>query len=144
MRNIYFFTFEKDWRKAPVAFWVHVPVPGTDKLCSPPAPEEIPHKGYLFLHVEFETHDLVFSSPAQLDHFIDVLASKPLPTSTQLSLRRGQPTGPNSHWLSRLPASVKSPRKREKLVDLLRAVRAEVVGQSASHAFQPRSSARLN
>ncbi|MBI3712153.1 MAG: hypothetical protein HY253_04205 [Burkholderiales bacterium] len=138
MKNTYFFSYEKDWRKAPLAFWVHVPIPGTDRLCSPPAPEEIPHKGYLFLHVEFEAHDFVFSSPAQLDHFIDVLASKPLPTSTQLSLRRGQPVGPNSHWLSRLPATVKSPRRREKLVDLLRAIRVDVVNESAGHVFQPK------
>lgn len=89
----------------------------------------IPHKGYLFLHVEFEAYDLQFSSPAQLDHFIEVLASKPLPTSRQLSLRRGLPVGPNSHWLSRLPSALKAPRKREELIRALGAIRTKVVSQ---------------
>jgi len=144
MKPHFYFTFEPDWRKAPVAFWVHVPVPGTAKECSPPSPEAIPHRGYLFLHVEVDAYDLQFSAPAQLDHFIDVMASKPLPTSQQLSLRRGQPVGPNSHWLSRLPSSLKAPRKREKLVQLLRSVRAQVVAQGANHAFQLTPSAQLN
>ncbi|WP_154668260.1 hypothetical protein [Pseudoduganella violaceinigra] len=144
MKASYYFTFEEDWRRAPVAFWVHVPVPGTEKDCSPPAPEAIPHKGYLFLHIEFESYELQFSSPAQLDHFIEVLASKPLPTSHQLSLRRGLPVGPNSHWLSRLPAALKAPRKREKLVQELRSIMRETAGQGANNAFQPMPSARLN
>lgn len=136
MKQNFYFTFEPDWRKAPVAFWVHVPVFGTTEEHSPPSPEFIPHKGYLFLHVEFDTYDLQFSAPAQLDHFIDVMASKPLPTSTQLSLRRGLPVGPNGHWLSRLPASLKAPRKREKLVGLMRSIRSQVVAKEAIHAFK--------
>jgi hypothetical protein len=123
----YYFTYEEDWRRAPVAFWVHVPVPGTELECSPPAPITIPHKGYLFLHVEFGSYDLQFSSPAQLDHFIEVLASKPLPTSRQLASRRGLPVGPNGHWLSRLPSSLKAPRKREELVRTLGLIRNRVV-----------------
>lgn len=103
--------------------------------CTPPSPEAIPHQGYLFLHVEFETYDLQFSALAQLDHFIDIMASKPLPTSRQLSLRRGVPTGPNSHWLSRLPSTLKSPRKRERLIQLLRSVRTQIISNEALEAF---------
>jgi hypothetical protein len=135
MKPNFHFTFESDWRKAPLAFWVHVPVPGTAKECTPPSPEAIPHQGYLFLHVEFETYDLQFSALAQLDHFIDVMVSKPLPTSRQLSLRRGVPVGPNSHWLSRLPSTLKSPRKREKLIQLLRTVRTQIISNEALEAF---------
>lgn len=135
----FYFTFEKDWRAAPLAFWVHVPVPGMETLCNPPAPEKIPHKGYQVLHVEFEAHDLRFGALAQLDHFIEVLACKPLPTSRQLSSRRGVPFGPNSHWLSRLPASLKSPRKREKLVLVLQSVRDKVVSSSDAPAFKEMS-----
>jgi hypothetical protein len=104
MRAAFHFTFEKDWRTAPVAFWVHVPVPGTTDAWDPPAAPAIPHLGYAFLRVEFEQHVLVFSALPQLDHFIDVLSRKPLPTSRQLSSRRGLPVGPNGNWLSRLPA----------------------------------------
>lgn len=77
-----------------------------------PPQNPCPHKGYLQLHVLFESHELLFSAPAQLEHFIDVLSSKPLPTSRQLSSRRGLPVGPNGHWLSRLQARLKSPQKR--------------------------------
>lgn len=126
MSATFHFTFENDWRTAPLAFWVHVPVPGTTELCEPPAPNQVPHKGYLVLHVQFDEYELQFSDPAQLDHFIEVLSSKPLPTSRQLSSRRGLPVGPNGHWLSRLPAKLKSPRKRLQLVQALTSVRAEL------------------
>lgn len=130
------FTFEKDWRTAPLAFWVHIPVPGTQVECDPPAPKEIPHKGFLFLRVQFEEHELQFSAPAQLDHFIQVLSAKQLPTSRQLSSRRGLPVGPNGHWLSRLPASLKSPRKRAKLVQVMEAVREQVFNQAPNPSIE--------
>ena len=127
MKPAFHFTYEKDWRTAPAAFWVHVPVPGTaGDACEPPAPAATPHRGHAFLRVAFEAHELRFSALPQLDHVIDVLARKPLPTSRQLSLRRGARFGPNGHWLSRLPAELKAPRKRAKLVQVLRAVRAQV------------------
>lgn len=110
-----------------MAFWVHIAVAGAQQEFNPPAPPCIPHKGYVFLHVEFEQTSLEFSAPAQLDHLIEVLSSKPLPTSKQLSARLGLPLGPNSHWLSRLPAKIKSPRTRSKLVQELQAIRAVVL-----------------
>jgi hypothetical protein len=130
-----YFTFENDWREAPLAFWVHIPVPGTETLCNPPAQVKIPHKGYQVLHVELDAHDLRFSSLVQLDHFIEVLARKPLPTSRQLASRRCLPVGPNGHWLSRLPAALKSPRNREKLVLAMRSVREKVASSSEALAF---------
>jgi hypothetical protein len=136
MSATFHFTYEKDWRTAPLAFWVHVPVPGEVSLCNPPAPEPVPHKGYLFLHVQFENHDLEFSAPAQLDHFIEVLSSKLLPTSRQLSMRRGLAVGPNGHWLSRLPAELKSPRKRAKLLQVLRAVRERAFEQRPNPSIE--------
>ena len=136
MTTAFHFTFESDWRYAPLAYWVHVPVAGSEGLFDPPAPPIIPHKGYALLRIPFEKHELQFSSPAQLAHFIDVFSTKPLPTSRQLSSRRGADVGPNGHWLSRLPAELKSPRKREELLQTLRAVRAEVVGQGADTSFR--------
>ena len=136
MTTTFHFTFETDWRYAPLAYWVHVPVPGGDGLFDPPVPSAIPHRGHALLRVQFEAHELLFGSPAQLTHFIDVLATKPLPTSRQLSSRRGPDVGPNGHWLSRLPAGLKSPRKRDKLVRALRAVRAQVVSQETDTAFR--------
>lgn len=141
MRALYSFSYETDWRAAPLAFWVHVPVPNAGSaFCSetkyePAAPRVVPHKGFVFLRVRFDGQELLFRSPAQLAHFIEVLASKPLPTSRQLSERRGTSKGPNSHWLSRLPAQLKSPRNRGKLVSQLLAVQAEAVASGAGQAF---------
>jgi hypothetical protein len=126
MSATFHFTFIPDWRYAPLAYWVHLPVAGEVGVFVQPAPQEIPHRGYRLLHVLFGAHELVFSSPEQLDHFIAVLATTPLPTSRQLSARRGAPIGPNSHWLSRLPASLKAPRLRARLVRALKSVRSQV------------------
>jgi len=134
MTTAYHFTFEEHWR-SPLAYWVHLPVTGKPDAWEPPLPPYIPHKGYVFLHVEFETHELVFSSPAQLDHFIAVLSSKPLPTTSHLSSLRNAPVGPNGHWLSRLPASLKAPRKRAKLVQVMQTLRPEVVKEDMPHQF---------
>lgn len=128
MSTAYHFTFEPHWWHAPLAFWVHVPVDAAAGQFEPPAPAAVAHKGYAVLHVSFDRHELVFSSPEQLDHFIEVLAKKPLPTSRQLSARRGTAMGPNGHWLSRLPAALKTPRVRARLVLALRGIRAQVVG----------------
>ena len=136
MTTAFHFTFESEWRYAPLAYWVHMPIAGADDLFDPPAPPSIPHKGYALLRVQFEDHELQFSAPAQLKHFIDVLSTKPLPTSRQLSSRRGADVGPNGHWLSRLPAELKSPRKREKLVQALRSVRAQVIGRGSDSGFR--------
>jgi hypothetical protein len=108
------------------------------QLHEPPAPSEIPHKGFAVLHVPFAEYDLVFSSPEQLDHFIRVLATTPLPTSRQLSARRSPTSGPNGHWLSRLPARLKAPRARAKLVQAMEAVRAQAVGAAPDAAATPR------
>ena len=130
------FTFEPDWRTAPLAFWVHVPVAGSDTECVPSAPVEVLHKGFMILHVDAADVDLQFSSLAQLDHFIEVMAAKPLPTSRQLSRKRALPVGPNSHWLSRLPAKLKAPKERLKLVSKLRAVREQLsLLGSAWHSY---------
>ncbi len=132
----YHFSYQPDWRTAPVALWVHHPVDGSDAF-DPPVPSAIPHKGFAFLHVEFDAAELVFSAPAQLEHFIDVLSKKPLPTSRALSSQRGLPVGPNGHWLSRLPAKLKSPRTRVRLVESLKAIRGSVIAPGGSSFTAP-------
>lgn len=122
----FYLAFEPNWRTAPLAFWVHVPVAGTPGMYVPNAPTPVQHKGYVFLYVEKGEFELRFSSLAQLDHFIEVMETKPLPTSRQLSHRRGAPLGPNSHWLSRLPAKLKTPRERGKLVAELKDIRLKL------------------
>lgn len=135
MTTAFYFTFEKDWRQAPLAFWVHLPVPGSTETFEPPGPREIPHRGYPMLRIQFEKYELQFSTLEQVDHFIQVLSSKPLPTTQQLSSHRGLPVGPNGHWLSRLPAALKAPRKRAKLVEALRSIRKTVAGTGPQPSF---------
>ncbi|MDM0036803.1 hypothetical protein QTI33_32035 [Variovorax sp. J22P271] len=134
--STFHFTFESDWRTAPMAYWVHVP--DTSGAWVPPAPVAIPHRGFPALRVEAGEHELVFSSPAQVAHCIEVLSTRPLPTSRQLSLKRGTTAGPNGHWLSRLPAALKSPRRREQLVELLRAAYAASVQPDGASFKLPR------
>ncbi len=130
------FTLEADWRTAPLAFWVHVPASGLNSEYVPPAPVPVLHKGFMFLHVDAADVDLQFSSLAQLEHFIEVMEAKPLPTSRQLSRKRELAVGPNSHWLSRLPAKLKAPRERGKLVCKLRAIREQLSPLGASwHSY---------
>ena len=121
------FTYEPDWRTAPMAYWVHGPSATTPGEFLPPAPPIVPHAGYCFLRYEFGEHELIFSSPAQLQHFIDVLSKSPLPTSRLLSAARGGSVGPNGHWLSRLPAELKSPKTRSVLVHYLKALRRQLL-----------------
>lgn len=122
----FYFTMEADWLAAPLAFWVHAPVPGAAGTYFPSAPQHIPHRGYVFLHVEMDAVDLEFSSLPQLDHFIDIVEKIPLPTSRQLSCESGRAAGPNGHWLSRLPATLKSPKRRALMAQSLRLVRQQV------------------
>jgi hypothetical protein len=122
------FSFEPDWRFAPLAFWVHLPLEGRPGECWPPAPPALPRRGYAWLRVEHRGHELVFSAPAQLDHCIAVLATRPLPTSRRLAAARGEAVGPNGHWLSRLPAVLKAPKPRAALVSDLLALRETLFG----------------
>lgn len=137
MSSNFHFIFASDWRDAPGAFWVHRPVEGTPETFAPPAPQSVPHKGYPVLHVEFERWDLIFSSMAQLDHYIDVLSQTILPTSRQLSEASGLTTGPNQHWLSRMPGELKSPGKRSALVKALSAARVFAADNAPSASFEP-------
>ena len=42
-----------------------------------------------------------------------------MPTSSQLASKRPNSTGLNSHWLSRLPAKLKSWRNRKKYIPVI-------------------------
>jgi hypothetical protein len=137
MSSKFHFTFEADWRSAPGAYWVHVPVEGEPGVFAPAAPIAVPHKGFAMLHVEFEGFDLLFSSSAQIEHYIEVLSKTALPTSRHLSKIRGNNVGPNQHWLSRLPGELKSPRMRPALVKALLAAKDFAAENSPNSSFNP-------
>jgi hypothetical protein len=118
--------FTEDWRNEPLAFWVHIEQDGQPWFKAerflPEAPRPVPHKGYPVLCVEFMGMVLRFSSREQLGECIRVLSLNPLPTTRRLSELRGSTLGSNSHWLSRLPGRLKSPKARRVLVAALTAV----------------------
>lgn len=113
-----------------MAYWVHREIgtfPWIDACeYEPSAPSPFGAAGYLFLCVEFKGVLLLFSSPEQLICFIEVLSKKPLMTTRALSSSRGTDIGPNSHWFSRLPKSLKSPRSRESLIKNLKKIPLQV------------------
>jgi hypothetical protein len=137
MSSKFHFTFEADWRGAPGAFWVHVPVEGEPGVFVPAAPIAVPHKGFAMSHVAFEVYDLIFSSSAQIEHYIEVLSKTALPTSRHLSEARGNNVGPNQHWLSRLPGELKSRRTRQALVKALLAAKDFAAANSPNNSFNP-------
>lgn len=138
MQGRFHFSFQDDWQDAPGAHWVHLPDPAHPDTFTPPAPNALPHQGFVFLHVAFGSHVLLFSSAAQLDHYIDVLSNTALPTSRQLSEASGRLNGPNQHWLSRLPGALKSPKTRQQLVKVLQQARQFARDQAPNNSFAPR------
>ena len=131
------FSYQEEWDAAPGAPWVHRPDPTHPGSFVPPAPNPLPHKGYWYLHVAFGEHVLLFSSAAQLEHYIDVLSRTALPTSRQLSEASGRLNGPNQHWLSRLPGALKAPRTRQRLVKVLIGARDFARAQAPNNTFAP-------
>ncbi len=119
--------------KSPVSYWVHKGI--NEEMvfyqncvefepCFPPKDSV---KGFPLLIVSVLGIELHFASMLELEHVIGILSMKHLPTTIELSNKRGTGYGPNNHWLSRLPGEVKSYTKREKIVKALIKAKTEVV-----------------
>lgn len=102
-----------------MAYWIHVQKSGESWYRAtefdPPAPEPEGRLGYRVLCVESCGMTFWFTSKEQLAACIKTLSTKPLPSTWRLARLRGG-AGPNGHWLSRLPASVKSSKGRQRVV----------------------------
>ena len=107
----------------PMSFWVHKHLDHEVWLYAsefePPLPKPIPCKGYPFLIVSVPGTELMFASVEEVEHFLEVMRQKNLPTTYQLSLQRIDNHGPNSHWLSRLPAALKPWSKRVRMMPVV-------------------------
>jgi hypothetical protein len=116
-------TYKEQYSPSPVSFWVHKhlddPIWMNATEFDPPLPKSVPGKGYPVLKVIFQDVKLTFSSIEEVEHFVDVVGQKNMPTSQQLSAKRNTKSGPNSHWLSRLPGDILSWKKREKLLKIM-------------------------
>ncbi len=105
---------------SPLTPWVHK---GVDAMYwkatvfDPPMPHPVHGKGWPVWVLEHRGRELIFSSPEEIDHAIDILGRKILPVTRDL----GKPhRAVNSHWLSRLHSSFKPWKVREQLVKELK------------------------
>lgn len=117
--------FQEERAIGPMTFWVHRPRENVGnwsqaQTFDPPLPPYEPGEGYPLYHVEFDGFTFDFISLDEIRHCIEILSNPLLPRSIDLSNARGSDHGPNSHWLSRLPAKVKPWRYREGAVRYLR------------------------
>ncbi|MGV3585525.1 MAG: hypothetical protein ACO1OF_00870 [Adhaeribacter sp.] len=113
-----------------MAYWVHIEQDNQHWLdaeaYNPPAPKSDLRALYKIYKVEIDGFTFRFSSLEQLEHCIKILSMQSLPTASALSEIRPDNEGPNAHWLSILPAHVKSWRYRQKAVKYLSKVREEL------------------
>jgi hypothetical protein len=112
--------FRPDPVRTPLTPWVHHGLDGpywTATMFDPPMPRPVVGKGYPVWLVEHRGRTLVFASPDEIEHAIDILGRKILPVTRDL----GQPyRAVNSHWLSRLHSSFKPWKVRQELVKRLK------------------------
>jgi len=105
--------------RTPITPWAHRGVDGPywrATVFDPPLPKPVHGKGYPVWFVDHRGRTLVFASPEEIEHVIDVLSRKILPSPREL----GQAyLAVNSHWLSRLHASFKPWKVRQELVKRL-------------------------
>jgi hypothetical protein len=138
--------YVNDWKAEPMAYWVHVEQDGKpwrkSEQYAPSAPIIVPGKGYPVICIAFDDVELRFSSLEQLKECIEVLSQRPLPPMRKLSALRSTEVGPNTHWLSRLPDKLKSPKTRMKLVNALDEVMRQVYPLNKSLARPRRADPR--
>jgi hypothetical protein len=101
-----------------MSFWVHRELGNRGWSEStefdPPLPGPVAGRGFATFCVEFNGVTFRFASLDELRVCIATLSKKLLPATRRLSAERGSGMGPNSHWLSRLPAKAKPWRYRER------------------------------
>ncbi|MEM9693095.1 MAG: hypothetical protein AAGA56_11155 [Myxococcota bacterium] len=111
------------WVPGPMSFWVHVEV--VDRQSgrpshSPPLPVARAGWGHMRFFAEYDGFVFEFASLDEVRACIAVLGQKNMPTSFRLAAGRPGHEGPNTHWLSRLPARTKRWRYRQGAVQYLK------------------------
>lgn len=120
----YWVEYVQEYCPSPVSVVVHRPLDceywsGATKF-DPPLPEPEIGKGYRIYKVEVKGCELSFSSMEELEHCIEVLSQKNLPTTRSLTERSWLGKGSQHlHWLSKLPGALKSYKERQEIVRLL-------------------------
>ena len=123
----YWIDYSSVFTVQPMTYWVH------GLLTSKQIEESVLRlsDGWPTFCVELDDFIFRFASLQELDHCIETLSKKVLPQPSRLAAaRRDQLGHANQHWLSRLPAAVKSWKYREKVVRLMSEAREEFVAES--------------
>ncbi|MBI1340939.1 hypothetical protein GC169_12130 [bacterium] len=105
--------------RSPLTVWVHrgVDAPAyRATIFDPPLPGPAPSRGWPIWIVEHRGRELVFASPEEIRHAIDVLGRRVMPRARDLA---GPHLPRNRHWLSRLHSSWKSWKVRQRLTKTL-------------------------
>lgn len=117
----------------PLSFWVHKAIDSDiwDKATryDPPMPAPVPGMGYPKYQIEYRGHALDFFSKEEINHCIEVLSKKVLPTTQALARKSGYPDYQHLHWLTRWPGDIKSWKSRQEIIGLL----AQLVEKATSH-----------
>jgi hypothetical protein len=109
--------------RSPLSFWVHRHLDGDvwirAKTFDPPMPRAVPGRGWPIYILEHRGRQLFFASPEEIDHVVEVLGQKHLPTTRTLAEQAGWPHFQHEHWLAKLSKFWKPWKIREKLVHAL-------------------------
>ena len=109
--------YNDEFVSSPLTYWVHDTVDGQpwsdSAVYEPPLPSVIGGKGYAQLYVDILGVEIMFSSVEEVEHFLDVIKRKNMPTTHQLTK---DSSDLNRHWLSRFPSKLLAWRKREKYI----------------------------
>ncbi len=116
--------YSREFQWTPISSWVGVRKYAYRIQSFDRGPIVVPHPFlqstnlWCQLELEYQNVLLQFSMTRELDHFIDVMQRNPLPSGG--SLVKGQRLGrPNNHWLSRLPAKIKTRKFRVGLLKFI-------------------------
>ena len=128
-----------DWVGVPYYFWVKGRTPSGQKrkLRSLPHPFYVKYNVYAQLVAHLDGINLVFATPQELDHFVEIMSMNPLPRGRRFYPKRVSPGLPNTHWLSRFPAKGKSWKFRQKAIKFLTAPKPAI--QEFRHFYANKS-----
>lgn len=115
--------YQEEIPECPLTYWVHREADGSPwyqaEMFDPPRQRPVPGRGYPVFNMEHNGVIWEFASLAEIDACLETLGSKLMPRTIDLAKERGGEFGPNSHWLSRLPAKAKPWKYREGFVRAL-------------------------
>lgn len=113
----------KRYKKSPLSIWVHRPVGSNIWLeaneYNPPLPIKGINNLFSIFKIEHKGVEFSFSSLEEIEHCIEVLAKKILPTTNELANNSWLKGYQHLHWLTKWPSDLKSFKDRQKIVNLL-------------------------